>query len=339
MKNNAGEFYRDFYGNQNMSKTIGFGLNPCGATMENILKYGFLQADLERAAAYKKVKELMDNYHRSFVEQILSATKMDWSELYDAIMSYRSDNSAENRAALEKAQAKYRKMISKKFSQAKNFKEMFKADMITTLLPSMDLTEEETKAVKYFDKFSTYFTGLHEKRKNLYSADDIAVSIPRRITHENFNRYVSNLTVIQKIFLKFPEVIVLAKEELRSLPEYEEIDAFFTLDGYNRCLSQRGIDRYNRVEGELNKQINLYIQQDKEKKIKRREFMLQPLYKQILSEKDTPVFVNDIITDDQQVVEAIGAYLQDLEREKTLEKLDALFLAAASEVDLSLIHI
>ncbi len=333
MRNNAREFYRDFYGNQIVSKTERFELKPQRATMDNILKYGFLQVDLERAAAYKKVKELMDNYHRSFVEQILSATKMDWSELYDAIMSYRSDNSAENRAALEKAQAKYRKMISKKFSQAKNFKEMFKADMITTLLPSMNLTEEETKAVKYFDKFSTYFTGFHENRKNLYSADDIAVSIPRRITHENFNRYVSNLTVIQKIFLKFPEVIALAKEELRSLPEYEEIDAFFTLDGYNRCLSQRGIDWYNRVEGEINKQINLYIQQEKEKKIKRREFMLQPLYKQILSEKDTPAFVNDIITDDQQVVETIGAYLQDLEREKTLEKLDALFLAAASEMD------
>ena len=54
-------------------KTLRFKLEPVGKTEEFIERAQVLENDERRAAEYKKVKDLIDNYHRWFIEQALSA--------------------------------------------------------------------------------------------------------------------------------------------------------------------------------------------------------------------------------------------------------------------------
>ena len=54
-----------------LSKTLRFELRPVGATLARIKEGGFLENDNHRAESYKKVKKLIDEYHKHFIEQAL----------------------------------------------------------------------------------------------------------------------------------------------------------------------------------------------------------------------------------------------------------------------------
>lgn len=310
-----------FNGIYSLSKTLRFELVPQGVTLNRLTESGMLEEDGHRAEAYTLVKNLMDDYHRVFIEQTLSRVQEDWDELYDALESYRKDNTSENRGKLELVQAKYRKQLNKRFSSAENYKMMFKADMLTKLLPAMAHTDEQKDALAYFNKFATYFTGFYENRKNMYSAEDISTSIPRRITQENFNRYASNLVALEKIKKQMPGIA-------------DEVETtYFTVNGYNKCLNQENIDKYNLTIGEINKQANLYIQQHGEQKLRRKDFMLQPLYKLMLSEKQSLAFVNEIIEKDEQVTVLLNTFFDHVKESSMFHTIKSLFVGVESDCE------
>ncbi|MBQ2025442.1 MAG: hypothetical protein II215_03110, partial [Paludibacteraceae bacterium] len=64
-----------------LSKTLRFELKPIGKTLENIEKHGLLEQDTHRAESYVKVKEIIDEYHKAFIEECLN-TFADSSETY-----------------------------------------------------------------------------------------------------------------------------------------------------------------------------------------------------------------------------------------------------------------
>lgn len=64
--------FSDFTGLFSLSKTLRFELKPIGKTLENIEKKGLLAEDEKRAESYKKVKKLIDEYHKTFIENALS---------------------------------------------------------------------------------------------------------------------------------------------------------------------------------------------------------------------------------------------------------------------------
>lgn len=54
-----------------LSKTLRFELIPQGKTREHIEIKGLLQCDEQRAESYKKVKKIIDEYHKDFIEKAM----------------------------------------------------------------------------------------------------------------------------------------------------------------------------------------------------------------------------------------------------------------------------
>lgn len=66
------------------SITVRNRLIPIGKTEENIQKQHLLDNDITRSRAYVEVKKMIDDFHRSFIEDVLSKAKFDeWGALYD----------------------------------------------------------------------------------------------------------------------------------------------------------------------------------------------------------------------------------------------------------------
>ena len=63
----------EFLGQYSLSKTLKFELVPQGKTKDLIknLDDSILAIDAKRAAEYKNVKKILDDYYRFFIEQVL----------------------------------------------------------------------------------------------------------------------------------------------------------------------------------------------------------------------------------------------------------------------------
>lgn len=64
--------FEDFKRLYSLSKTLRFEAKPIGATLDNIVKSGLLDEDEHRAASYVKVKKLIDEYHKVFIDRVLA---------------------------------------------------------------------------------------------------------------------------------------------------------------------------------------------------------------------------------------------------------------------------
>ena len=64
--------FNDLTGLYSLSKTLRFELKPVGKTKENIETKGIIAQDEKRAEEYKKVKDIIDRYHKSFIDMCLA---------------------------------------------------------------------------------------------------------------------------------------------------------------------------------------------------------------------------------------------------------------------------
>ena len=64
--------YSDFTRLYSLSKTLRFGLIPVGDTLKNVIESDILKEDEQRAEDYVKVKNLIDEYHKAFIEDVLT---------------------------------------------------------------------------------------------------------------------------------------------------------------------------------------------------------------------------------------------------------------------------
>jgi len=309
-----------------LSKTLRFELKPIGKTEEHIRKNKLLEHDIQRAQDYEAVKKLIDSYHKGFIEEALAGLKLDWVSLTEALTESRREKSESAKKKLEKEQATLRKSISDQFSQNKNFKLLFSEKLFKELLPahlkSIHAPEEAEKAVETFKRFSTYFKGFHENRQNIYSREEISTGIPFRLVHDNFPKFIANLEIYSLLKNKYPDILQAVNRELEYVLTKEglTLDAIFTVDYYNRLLTQKGIDLFNlliggrsdepgkvKVQG-FNETINLYRQQHPDANMKIPKMTL--LFKQILSDRESQSFVPTMFEDDKAVQGAIQHFYQ-----------------------------
>ena len=94
-----------------VQKTLKFELIPQGKTQENINAKGFINEDAIRNENYQKVKVIIDDLHKRFMEHTLSKVTCDWSVLATAIEKYRKDKNEANKKSLIKVQEDIRKEI------------------------------------------------------------------------------------------------------------------------------------------------------------------------------------------------------------------------------------
>lgn len=295
------------------SITLRNKLIPIGKTQENIERLEILENDKKRAVSYQEVKNLIDDFHRSFIQDVLSKSKFDWAPLYDQFDLYQSKTDKSDKARikpdLNKLQEVMRNKIVKKFISDERFSKLFKKELFTEILPEViksspsDTISNKEEALKIFDKFATYFNGYHENRKNMYSSEEKSTAISYRIVNENFPKFYANTKLFEKLEKDFPQIIYDTEATLKDYLSGHNLKDFFNPDSFNEVLSQTGIDFYNtliggisneagteKIQG-LNEKINLARQQLPDSEKNKLRGKMSVLFKQILSDKEKVSFI------------------------------------------------
>ena len=329
-----------------LSKTLRFELKPIDKTLEFIQTNGLLKQDQHRAESYVKVKKLIDEYHKAFISSVLVDFKLNYADegkknsLEEFYLNYmiRSKEEAQQKT-FDDIKDKLRKQIADAFSKSDVFKRIDKKELIKEDLLTFVQTSEDKALVEEFKDFTTYFTGFHENRKNMYSAEAQSTAIAYRLIHENLPRFIDNMGIFDKVKVSpLADVFVQIYTDYESYLNVVDIREMFELPYFNIVLTQVQIDVYNSIVGELNQRINLFNQQQKDKSLKLPKLKL--LYKQILSDRNAIHWLPEEFESDEDVLVAIEkAYSELNERvlcnERSLKEL----LCHLSDYDLNNIYV
>lgn len=328
----------EFCGQKNgysISKTLRFELKPQGATLGNIEKAKLLESDFKKSQDYKDVKIIIDNYHKYFIDNVLQNVNLNWTNLANALIEY--SKAKEDNSNIIKEQDALRKEIVKHISKDERFKPLTAPtpkDLFNSLLPewfeknaSLKLNE---RAVETFKKFSSYFKGFQENRKNMYKEEAIPTAVPYRIVHDNFPKFLQNVASFSEMQKKCPEVIEQVETEISAYLGNEKLSDIFNVKNYNKYLcqtgaeKQRGIDFYNQVIGGIvqnendkklrgvNEFLNLYWQKNADFAKANRKIKFIPLYKQILSDRTSLSFKIQTIDSDEELKDSVLSFAKKM---------------------------
>lgn len=308
-----------------LAKTLRFELRPVGRTLETF-KEKFLPGDERRDAAYPVVKEMLDGEHKALLERALSHSELDWAELAQAHEVYRtSDKTKEAKDALADRQAEFRKKLVELFKADEAFRNLTAPtpkDAFATLKKRLeDAGDEIPDELKMFLRFSCFFKGYQENRRNIYSDEAQATAAANRAVNENFPKFLEGVRIFSHLRENYPSIVADAEKELAPVLDGRSTASIFSPSAYGEFLPQSGIDFFNQVlggfvpaEGEkvrgLNEFINLYRQRHEEARADRALSPLRPLYKQILSDRETLSLIPRALESDADAIDALRAMFE-----------------------------
>ena len=319
---------RNFTNLYQVSKTLRFELIPDKRTKDFLEQSDIIVKDEHRAESYKIVKKIIDRYHKAFIEDVLSKTKLQYANvgksnsLEELYFLYTKTNKTDaDKKLLEKVQEQLRKQIVEALKRDNRFKRIDKKELIREDIFKV-IEPEERALINEFQDFTTYFTGFHENRKNMYSADVQSTAIAYRLIHENLPKFIDNISIFQKI-LRSPIADQLPRlyNDMKEYLNVSSIEEMFMLDYYTDVLTQKQIEVYNAIIGGrtlddgtklqgINEYINLFnqIQKTRETRLPK----LKPLFKQILSDRDAISWLPEEFESDQQLLEAVKEFSSKL---------------------------
>lgn len=344
--------FNNFTKQYQLSKTLRFELVSQGETGKFIKDKELLQKDETRAEDYKAAKKLIDEYHKDFIENALKDVKLkNLQSYYDIFISPEKD-----RKALDKPTEVLRKEIAEflKENPTTDEKKLVE-EKVPQFLKQRGRDAEAEKVLK-FKGFTTYFGGFNDNRKNIYSEKEQSTAIAYRIVHENLPKFISNMRIYEKLKdqIDFSEVETQMKEELNS----NKLKDVFSLDYFNNCLTQSGIDRYKAILGGktddkgknmqgINVKINLFRQ--KNNLTGKQAPVLAPLYKQILSDRISASYLPENFKTANELTQSIRDYHEievskfeiNNEKKNVIDEIKNLFADKLNAVncDLSQIYI
>lgn len=314
-----GNIFEKFTGLYPVSKTLRFELKPQGKTLENMEKNSILNDDVQRASDYKVVKEIINDYHRVFISESLVNVKL--SNLEEYYNLYKKTRDEDDNNKFQSIKDELKKELLFNFEKSEKWKKLFKCD---SLIKDVALyCERETvkkDVVGKFNRFSTYFKGFIENRKNMYSNESKSTSIFYRIIDENLPKFLDNVGIFESCKRKLNDNNLSEINDLCFKMMGANMDSVFSIEGFNLVLTQEGIDKYNYILGGyslengvkfqgLNEFINLHnqtsLKQDKIGKMK-------VLFKQILSHSSKLSFVEEILEKDDDVIDSILSFYNSI---------------------------
>lgn len=310
---------KQFTNKYQLSKTLRFELIPVGKTKDILDKKGLVLEDEKRSEEYKIVKTLIDDYHRYFIQEALSGKNLLNLEKFENLF-LKKDKNKDEEEDFNKIKTDLRKQIVSFFESNELFKNIDKKELIKVDLLNFLTDENDKNIVKKFSDFTTYFTGFHENRKNIYSADEKHSSIAYRVIHENLPIFISNKVAFLNISKEYPEIIKNTQKNLENHLLGAMVEDMFNLENFSLTLTQIYIDIYNTILGGktledgtkiqgLNELINLYRQKNSIEK--RKLPNLKPLHKQILSDKETMSWILEAFTKHEEIETAIEKLYHD----------------------------
>ena len=141
----------DFIHLYSLSKTLCFEARPIGDTLRNFIKNGLLELDEHRAESYVKVKRLIDEYHKTFIDRALKDGCLNYEDKgkYDSLTEYYTLYSASGRDETSQKHFKaiqqhLRQQIVKKLTDDKDYKHLFGKE----LLESYKDKEDKNKLIE-----------------------------------------------------------------------------------------------------------------------------------------------------------------------------------------------
>lgn len=297
---------KELTGLYSLSKTIGVELKPDSNTKKLIENKKLIEQDDQRAEDYKIVKDIIDRYHKDFIDKCLNSVKIKKDDLEKYVSL--AENSNRDAEDFDNIKTKMRNQITETFKKDPLFVGLFKKELIKNYLPNF-VSEEERVVVNKFSNFTTCFDAFNKNRNNLYSGDAKSGTIAYRLIHENLPMFIDNIAF-------FNTISETGVNEYFSSIEAEFTDTFngkhladhFQIDYFNNTLTQKKIDNYNYIVGAVNKVVNLYKQQHKNVRIP----LLKPLYKMILSDRVAPSWLPERLESDEEMLTAIKATYESL---------------------------
>ncbi|WP_180081231.1 MULTISPECIES: type V CRISPR-associated protein Cas12a/Cpf1 [unclassified Acinetobacter] len=320
-----------------ISKTLRFELIPQGATQKFITEKQVLLQDEVRARKYPEMKQAIDGYHKDFIQRALG--NIDSQSFEQALQTFQelflrsqAERSTEAyKKEFETTQTKLRELIVNSFEKGEfkqEYKSLFDKNLITNLLKPWVEKQSQTGDNNYtyhndFNKFTTYFLGFHDNRKNIYSKEPHKTALAYRLIHENLPKFLENNKILRKIQNDHPALWEQLQALHHTMPQLFngwDLSQLLQVSFFSNTLTQTGIDQYNTIiggisEGEnrqkiqgINELINLYNQkQDKKNRVAK----LKQLYKQILSDRSTLSFLPQQFADDAELYHAINMFYLD----------------------------
>lgn len=324
--------FEQFTNKYSLSKTLRFELIPVGKTKEHFERDGLLAEDEQRASDYEQVKVIIDRYHKKFTSEVLASVTLDGLQDF-ADLYWKRDKNDADKNKIKEMQKRLRKSISDAFTKNPGYKKLFERELFTFLLPSIAQNDDEKKLISGFSKFTTYFTGFHENRKNMYSSEEESTAIAYRIVHDNLPKFLDNVAIFNVIRENVD--ISLLEKEMVSILNGQQLNDIFSISYFNTVLTQEGISLYNDFLGGRSEEhqtkirgINEFVnnehnqkQTDKNKKIAK----LKPLYKQILSDRESSSFVLDNFKDDKEMLSEIEKFYSGLSNFKVENLVQSVF--------------
>ena len=217
------KIFEDFKRLYPLSKTLRFEAKPIGATLDNIIKSGLLDEDEHRAASYVRVKKLIDEYHKVFIDRVLDngclplkneGHNNSLTEYYESYVTKSQNEDAKK--VFKEIQQNLRSIIAKKLTEDKAYANLFGKNLIESYKDKTDKTkiidsdlikfintaestqldsmsqDEAKELVKEFWGFTTYFVGFYDNRKNMYTAEEKSTGIAYRLVNENLPKFIDN---------------------------------------------------------------------------------------------------------------------------------------------------
>lgn len=363
--------FSQFTNKYSLSKTLRFELKPVGKTLEMLRENNVFKKDEIIQKKYEQTKPFIDRMHREFVLEALNSVRLSGLHEYQKALQGLQKNKKDKKVQkeLQKNEKALREQIVILFNaQAKRWHEKYSGtkkntteilkekDVFTAILKKKYGEEKDSfvlderggfvldsqgEKVSIFDdwkNFVGYFDKFFKTRENFYKADGTETAIATRAINQNLKRFCDNMEIFNKL-----------KDKI-DFSEVEKDFSFeptivFSLDFYNECLLQSGIDKYNEFIGGktlengeklqgVNELINQYRQDHKNEKIP----FLKKLDKQILSGKDK-VLIDEIEDDNELYVKLKRFYEVSGQKVNILKRLFADFDKNNEQYDLDKIYI
>lgn len=138
---------KELTGLYSLTKTIGLELKPVGKTQQLIESKKLIEQDDQRAEDYKIVKDIIDRYHKDFIDKCLNSVEIKKEDLEEYVSL--AENSNRNTKDFDEVKTKMRNQITEAFKKNHLFTGLFKKNLIKDYLPDF-VSEEEKNVVNKF---------------------------------------------------------------------------------------------------------------------------------------------------------------------------------------------
>lgn len=300
----------DYFTKQyNLQKSLKFALKPIGDTLKNFDLRNRLQIETDLNKKSKNVKGYINEFLAVKNDEALSKP-ISLSCLKEYSNEYFSEE--RNFDKMAKMEETLRKEIAKQISSVEKLLNKPK-EFISKTLPQSITDTAKLDDINELSLFTSYFTNFITVKKNMYSSEDKALTIPSRSINDNLPKFLDNVSIFKIVRNNLDkDNLVELQNNFKGIYD-TKIEDMFTVDYFNFVLSQSGIETYNNVIGGyskpsgekvkgLNEYINLYNQKaSREDKLP----LMKQLYKQIGSITDSISFIPAKFTSDEELLKAV----------------------------------